>query len=269
MERYHNRFLEGVRVTGRGCVMLKGPEGLYQEPDANALAGHVLGEEPAGHPDFLCIRREKESKASIGSECIAKIQEALQTVPARAPVRCVLIMGSEGMTVAAQNKFLKALEEAEAFFILVCYGEMLPTITSRCVVIPYRPLSKAEYFQVTGKGEEDFVLTEGCPERSARGDLAEIFEKCGKAVREKDPALLFRTLHLAKEKDPESFFKKERHWVPALYSYLGRCLERDRVLSEVAARACVRCDAASYTEADFFADLAILSAEGRIISESL
>jgi len=266
LERFHNQFLEGVCTDGRGCVLLQGPEGLYQEFDARLLAKRVLGEEPEGHPDFLIVDRAAEPRASIGTERVALLSEALLTVPARAAVRCVLILGAEGMTPGAQNKLLKSLEEAEAFFILVCYGEVLGTVRSRCVVASYRPLSRARFFEETGGGEEEYCLSQGCPERALRSDLAETFRSCGKAVREKNPALMFRTLHLAREKDAESFYKKERRWIPALFAYLGGCLEGDAGLSEVAARAAVRCGAPSYAEADFFADLAVLSAEGRILT---
>lgn len=265
MERYHNVFLEGVRASGRGCVMLKGPEGLFQEADAMELAERVLGEGPKGHPDLIVVRRDEEPGARIGTERVERIQEALLTVPARARLRCVVIFGAEGMTPAAQNKLLKSLEEAGAFFILTCHGEVLPTVESRCCVVPYRPLSRTEFMKETGRSEEEYFLAEGCPERAGRKDLADAFAACGKAVREKDPALLFRTLGLAREKDPESFFKKERQWVGCLFSYLGRCLEGDGALAQVAAKACARCGVASYAEADFFADLAVLSAEGRVL----
>lgn len=255
MREYHNRAVARIRLGQRGAVLFTGPRGLYQLEDALALAEGALGEEAAGHPDFLLYQ---SGKCRMDVEMIREISVSLSLIPARAERRVIVIEGVESLSLAAQHKFLKVLEEGDAFFILIAYGEVLATIKSRAVQIAFRPLPFQAFREMTGGDETLYYITGGCPQLTDTGNAHEVFAKCGKAVKERDAGELFRALHLIKEKDRGSFFVTNRGDVAALFVYLGKCVERDYKKAVTAARASVQCTGPVYVEADFFKDMAEL-----------
>lgn len=81
---------------------------------------------------------------------IEQIQELYQTTRTAAPM-AIVIDQAHLMTQDAQNAFLKLLEEppAQCTFILMSTNEdsLLPTIRSRCQIIPVLPLGKQQLAQ--------------------------------------------------------------------------------------------------------------------------
>lgn len=116
-------------------------------PEASA-AGIPCGECSAcrrilsgNHPDMITVA---PSGAAIK---IGQIRELLQTLtlkPYEADSRFVVITQSEKMNPAAANAFLKVLEEPpqRTFIILITEQktDLLPTILSRCQVLPFKPI---------------------------------------------------------------------------------------------------------------------------------
>lgn len=255
MREYHNRAVSGIRPRQRGAVLFTGPRGLYQMEDAMTLAEEALGEAAPGHPDFLLYR---SGKGQIGMETIQEISASLSLVPARAERRVVAMEGVECLSPAAQNKFLKVLEEGDAFFILISYGEVLATIRSRAMQVAFRPLPYRAFHEMTGGDEPLYYVTGGCPQLADTGNAQEVFAKCGEAVKEKKARELFRALRLVKEKDRTGFFVTNRGDITALFAYLGKCMESDYGKAMAAAEASIRCACPAYAEADFFKDLAVL-----------
>lgn len=255
MREFHNQAVSHIRPSQRGAVLFTGPRGLYQMEDALTLAEKALGETALGHPDLLVYQKGKDQ---MGIEVIEEIAASLFLVPARAERRVVIIEGAECLSTAAQNKFLKVLEEGDAFFILISYGEVLATIKSRSMQVVFRPLTYQAFHEMTGGDEILYYVTGGCPQLTDKGNIYDIFERCGKAVKEKNARELFKVLNVAREKDRTSFYVTNRGDVTALFTYLGKCMEKDYGKAMAAAEASIRCTGPVYVEADFIKDLAVL-----------
>lgn len=121
------------------------------------------------HPDLFTVERRINTKTEkLQSEIvIATIQEAsafMRLTPAEGGWRVVVIDGAEDMNPNAANALLKILEEppARAILLLVTSapGRLLPTIRSRCRVLPMAPLTEdvmgtllAEYAPELGQDE--------------------------------------------------------------------------------------------------------------------
>lgn len=255
MREFHNPAVSRIQSGKRRAVLFNGPKGLYQMEDALTLAEKVLGEDVSGHPDLLFYQSDKKR---LGIEVIEEITTSISLVPARAERRVVIIEGAECLSPAAQNKFLKVLEEGDAFFILISYGEMLTTIKSRTMQVAFRPLPYQVFHEITGGDESLYYVTGGCPQLTDEGNVHDIFAKCGEAVKAKNAKELFGILHIAREKDRTSFYVTNRADVAALFAFLGKCMERDYEKVAAAAEASIRCTGPAYVEADFFKDLAVL-----------
>lgn len=104
-----------------------------------------------GNPDLLLIDRPIDEKtgllkASVPVEEIRKIAPFMQKTASVADGwRIAIINDADTMTRSSQNSLLKILEEPpeKSLLILVTHraGALLPTIYSRCVHIPFMPLS--------------------------------------------------------------------------------------------------------------------------------
>jgi len=258
MSGFHNIALDRVRVNQRGAVLLSGPMGLYQYADALLLAKKALGGDVNGHPDFMSYRAKE---CTLNVEVLDEIISRLRLLPARAERYVVVIEGVETFSVAAQNKFLKVLEEGEAFFVLISYGEMISTITSRSVVIPYRPYSMEQFCEVSGLDETAYYICGGCPEQTAEEGLYDVFHVLGESFVNGSVEKVLSVLNLVKEKDENSFFECYRTYVPALFAYLGRLLQQnngDYEKIRKAAECAIYSSKQNYVSADFFKDVVSL-----------
>lgn len=93
------------------------------------------------HPDFLLIQPEG---AAIKINQVRELKQALIFPPFAARFRIVLLTDVHTMRREAANSLLKTLEEPPADTILILTaneaGQVLPTILSRCQLIPFFPL---------------------------------------------------------------------------------------------------------------------------------
>jgi hypothetical protein len=96
------------------------------------------------HPDILIIKPEintktRTAKKSIKIDMVRTLQTQLLKKPLQLPVQLAIIVDAETMSPAAQNAFLKLLEEPGDYnkLFLLCQNQhqLLPTILSRCQVI--------------------------------------------------------------------------------------------------------------------------------------
>ena len=155
------RLLSERRVPH--ALLFSGPQGVGKKQAALATAAAFLCLEPkdglacgecasckalaAGtHPDFFTVLPETSGKAarSVKIEQIREMRGAVARAPRFSTRRVVLLDDAETMNDAAANALLKTLEEppGDTLFLLVTGARqaLLPTIISRCTIIPFAPL---------------------------------------------------------------------------------------------------------------------------------
>ena len=141
------------------AYLFRGPDGVGKKKFALALTAAVNCRNRAGmdacgicssckkfragsHPDFTSIHPEK---GVIKIEKIRALGQGLSYPPYEAQVRGVVIEDVQTMRREAANSLLKTLEEPPPGNLIVLTAEssqeILPTLISRCQVIPFTSLS--------------------------------------------------------------------------------------------------------------------------------
>jgi DNA polymerase III subunit delta' len=144
------------------AYLFRGPAGVGKKRAALAFAAAVNCASPeredacgrcsscrkfrsGNHPDFLTLFPEG---AAIKINQIRALRQSLEFPPHEAKLRVALLADVHTMRREAANSLLKTLEEPPAHTILVLTsseaGAILPTIVSRCQVIPFFALPRQE-----------------------------------------------------------------------------------------------------------------------------
>lgn len=114
--------------------------GAFFEPCGQCIS--CIQAESGSNPDIITLNPEKESSIGVGD--IRKMRADVQVKPYRAAHKVYIIPDAERMTPAAQNALLKTLEEPPSYAVLLLLADgtsnFLPTIMSRCVTLPLRPV---------------------------------------------------------------------------------------------------------------------------------
>jgi DNA polymerase-3 subunit delta' len=142
-----------------------------QFSDTDSLYRRVMAK---SHGDLWTCGGEGTSE--IGIEPIRELNSFLNQTPAEGGWRVVIIDGADGMNRNAANALLKRLEEPPpktVFFLTAALpGRLLPTIRSRCHVLPLTPLEDAEVKEALssqGLASPDFFsIAQGSPGRLMR-----------------------------------------------------------------------------------------------------
>lgn len=99
--------------------------------------------EHGNHPDYYLIEPDGNS---IKDSQITGVQDIMSKKPYESKNTVIIIDKAETMTVRAQNRFLKTLEEpcGDSIVILLTTNanSMLPTITSRCMIMKFKPVHR-------------------------------------------------------------------------------------------------------------------------------
>lgn len=175
------------------AYLFAGDEGIGKATTAKAFAQLILDSERLdNHPDFLyveptylqqeqlipvsvAIREGLEFRQApqIRINQIRQVNQFLCCSPLISNRQVVVVESAELMPPATANAFLKTLEEPgdKATIILTSNqsDRLLPTIGSRCQVVPFLPLGKEELKQVLGRigddgiSEEIVAMAQGSP----------------------------------------------------------------------------------------------------------
>ena len=195
--------------------LLKGPRGIGKSRLALQMAIRLLGggqdavlrtgvEDPVArllaagsHPDFRMIRQPEDDKgkkkAEIPVESVRELAQFFSLRPALGGRRVAIIDALDELNRFGANALLKPLEEPPlgAVLILLSHGEraVLPTIMSRCRVLPLSILPEKEMREALGETgapaarvEDLMRLAPGRPGRALAFQGAEV-ETAEKAVR--------------------------------------------------------------------------------------
>lgn len=153
-------ILQNMLASGRmpHALLFTGPAGIGKMLVARILAAALLcaGEasKPCGeclscqkarqksHPDLIIVPNEG---GSLKIDQVRGLQQEVALTPYYGKGRVFIIEEAERMTAQAANSLLKLLEEPPAgtVFILTASSPyaLLPTIVSRCRIMPFQPLS--------------------------------------------------------------------------------------------------------------------------------
>ncbi len=155
------RMLSRSLAAGRipHAFIFKGPEGVGKRLFARGVAAAVncrdtkrLGAcgicpsckkfRSMNHPDFLVVSPEK---GVIKIDRIRQLTRELSYPPYESAMRVVVLEDVQTMRREAANSLLKTLEEPPENNLLILTAEasqeILPTLTSRCQVVPFSRLS--------------------------------------------------------------------------------------------------------------------------------
>ncbi len=116
------------------------------------------------HPDLI-IMQKPEDTLEMPIESIRNLASQLALKPIRCPRRIAILDQADLMNESSANAFLKTLEEPPAHSILILIGgssreQHLATILSRCQIISFSPLNKADiknYLRQNGEIQIDRI----------------------------------------------------------------------------------------------------------------
>ncbi|HEU4914405.1 MAG TPA: AAA family ATPase [Candidatus Saccharimonadales bacterium] len=124
------------------AALLIGSNGIGKTCLAANIAEQILGLAAGTLPDYPYFKMVSPEKDSISIDAIRELQKFLQlkTIGKRPLRRVVILEHAEGLTIEAQNAFLKLLEEPPADTVMILTVDtvraLLPTIRSRVQTLP-------------------------------------------------------------------------------------------------------------------------------------
>ena len=184
------RFLDQALKTGslpHACLFL-GPKGSLKKDMAFLVAGSLFAKTETGLAEEENLSAEKQMiftrmaagdysslilidgyrKSAISKDEADEIQSRFSVTAAEGGVKVYIIDHMENSSDSAQNSLLKFLEEParDVYAILTAdHAEgILPTIRSRCVIVPFRPLPADVYRKAAeqaGLDPEDVFFLSG------------------------------------------------------------------------------------------------------------
>mgnify|MGYP003620020247 FL=1 len=133
------KFIAGIFSKTLQCEDRQEKEGQIEACDK---CHSCIQAEKSDHPDIITVTHEKPG--SIGVDDIrTQIRDSVLIKPYAGTYKIYIIPEGEKMTPAAQNALLKTLEEPPSYVVIIILTEnmevFLPTITSRCIVLPMKP----------------------------------------------------------------------------------------------------------------------------------
>jgi DNA polymerase-3 subunit delta' len=142
----HAYLLAGERRSGKTTLAKCFAAALQCEGEGEKPCGRCMSclqVEEGSHPDVVWLSHDKEE--TIGVEDIRTgVNEDILLKPYRGKYKVYLIDDAQKMTVQAQNALLKTLEEPPSYGVIILISNtveaMLPTIQSRSVLLPVKPL---------------------------------------------------------------------------------------------------------------------------------
>ena len=140
----HAYILNGERGSGKKMLASLFATTLLcekQGPDPCNECHSCRQAESGNHPDIIRVTHEKPNTISV-EDIRRQVNEDIQIRPYQGPYKIYIIAEADLMTVQAQNALLKTIEEPPAYAVIFLLSEnaeaLLPTITSRCVMLKLR-----------------------------------------------------------------------------------------------------------------------------------
>ena len=193
--------------------------------------------------DFMRIAL-KDGEKTIGVEAAGEMIDRAMLKPANAPRTVCIVEDMDRMTVQAQNKLLKLLEDSTSMIVVGVVqdgGKIIDTVKSRCQTITFRgvPFSSIE-------GDEIGFFIRTAEDRAVARPY---FQAVKDAVTSGKPELILQGLSMIAEKDspkkPVLFYTVCNECVPSMVSFMGRlALDNMQTYGSAAHEAVALCNAA-------------------------
>ncbi|KPK23357.1 MAG: hypothetical protein AMJ61_15885 [Desulfobacterales bacterium SG8_35_2] len=154
------------------AYLFRGPDGVGKKKAARTLAAFLNCKTPlehdacgrcsscrkyssGNHPDLIMVEPDG---AAIKIGQVRELKHQLTFPPLEARIRVIVLEDIHTMRREAANSLLKTLEEPAQDNLLILTadlkGEILPTILSRCQIIPFGPLDHGDMVQVLMQEDE-------------------------------------------------------------------------------------------------------------------
>lgn len=181
------------------------------------------------HEDIIYLEADGKS---IKDEAVERVQEKLKKKPFSGERNIVVIKDADTMTIRAQNRLLKTLEEPHPGTIIFLLSEnienLVQTILSRCVVFKVNPFETKEYAQIK---EQAYGLTQMLLDKApfylVKIKLNEFVEDQESAVRLLDSMeLIYRDLVIIDNKESRNYKKENLYRAVELIEQARRDLQR-------------------------------------------
>lgn len=170
--------------------LLTGQKGIGKATYAYQVARHILKTGQSNdrfidnlisqksHPNLLVIEKKIDEDGKLENEIsidsVRKIADFVHQSAAFPGWRIIIIDAIEELNRNAANALLKILEEPpkDVLILLVCHsiGKILPTIRSRCCLLPFSPLLEGELKAYSTEENESLALG------LARGSIGKLME---------------------------------------------------------------------------------------------
>ena len=145
----HAYILNGERGSGKKMLATLFATTLQCEkggPDPCNVCPSCIQAESGNHPDIIRVQHEKPNTISV-EDIRTQVNNDILIKPYQGPYKIYIISEADLMTPQAQNALLKTIEEPPEYAVIFLLTEnaeaLLPTITSRCVMLKLRNIKDA------------------------------------------------------------------------------------------------------------------------------
>lgn len=158
-------LLSGQKGIGKATFAYQAARYVLKDGQNNDQFFDTLINQNA-HPNLLLIEKSVDEDGKLQNEItiesIRKIAEFVHQSAAFPGWRVIIIDAIDDLNRNAANALLKILEEPpkQVLILLVCHsiGKILPTIRSRCCLMPFYGLTHQELTQITKDPSHDLAL---------------------------------------------------------------------------------------------------------------
>lgn len=145
----HAYIINGERGSGKKMLAALFAMTLQCEKkgqDPCNVCHSCIQAESGNHPDIIRVNGAKPNSIGV-DEIREQVNQTVAVKPYQGPYKVYIINQADTMTVQAQNALLKTIEEPPEYAVLILLTEnadtLLPTITSRCVMLKLRNIKDA------------------------------------------------------------------------------------------------------------------------------